>query len=52
VVSVAPPRLRSSGAESFAPLPASMLNRPAWLAPALVAAAALAVGVVLTLLFF
>jgi hypothetical protein len=29
-----------------------MLNRPAWLAPALVAAAALAVGVVLTLLFF
>jgi serine/threonine-protein kinase len=31
--------------------PASMLNRPAWVAPVLVAAAALVAGVVLTLLF-
>lgn len=52
LVSVAPPRLGSAAAESFAPAPASMLNRPAWIAPALVAAAALALGVVLTLMFF
>jgi serine/threonine protein kinase len=43
------PRLASP--ESHGPLPRSALNRPVWLAPALVAAAALVAGVVLTLLF-
>jgi serine/threonine-protein kinase len=44
-----PPRFASP--ESQSPPPRSALNRPAWLAPALVAAAALVAGVVLTLLF-
>ena len=50
VESVVPPRLVAAPPSS-AGLPASMLNRPAWVAPALVAAAALLAGVVLTLLF-
>jgi serine/threonine-protein kinase len=50
VDSVPPPRLVGIPS-SHGELPASMLNRPAWVAPALVAAAALVAGVVLTLLF-
>lgn len=51
VESVVPPRLVAAPPRSSTGLPASMLNRPAWVAPALVAAAALLAGVVLTLLF-
>ena len=51
VESVVPPRLVAAPPPSNPGLPASMLNRPAWVAPALVAAAALLAGVVLTLLF-
>lgn len=51
VPSELPPRLASANAESSLPPPASMLNRPGWVAPVLVAAAALVAGVVLTLLF-
>lgn len=47
----APPRLVEVSSPPSAGLPASMLNRPAWVAPALVAAVALLAGVVLTLLF-
>jgi hypothetical protein len=50
VESEPPPRL-IPGPSSSGARPASMLNRPAWVAPALVAAAALLAGVVLTLLF-
>ncbi|HTV26079.1 MAG TPA: serine/threonine-protein kinase [Polyangiaceae bacterium] len=49
--SVAPPRLVATPSHASDALPASMLSRPAWVAPALVAAAALVAGVVLTLLF-
>jgi serine/threonine protein kinase len=48
--STPPPRL-APPQPSSGEFPASMLNRPGWIAPALVAAAALLVGVVLTLLF-
>jgi hypothetical protein len=51
VPSELPPRLASANAESSLPPPASMSNRPGWVAPVLVAAAALVAGVVLTLLF-
>ena len=46
-----PPRRAADAGESSIELPASMLNRPAWVAPALVAVAALVTGVVLALLF-
>jgi serine/threonine protein kinase len=51
VVESAPPPRLVSRPSSRGELPASMLNRPVWVAPALVAAAALLAGVVLTLLF-
>ena len=51
IESVVPPRLVVAPSHASSALPASMLNRPAWVAPALVAAAALVAGVVLALLF-
>lgn len=50
LASLPPPRRSPSPAPSEE-LPGSMLPRPVWVAPALVAAAALLAGVVLTLLF-
>jgi eukaryotic-like serine/threonine-protein kinase len=48
---VSEPPTRLARPETNTPLPASMLNRPAWVTPVLVAAVALVAGVVLTLLF-
>lgn len=49
--SAPPPRFASASAEPSAPPPTSTPNRPAWVAPVLVAGAALVAGVLLTLLF-
>jgi serine/threonine protein kinase len=46
-----PPRVGSAPAESKVSPPAPPLDRPAWVAPVVVAAAALVAGVVLTLIF-
>jgi serine/threonine-protein kinase len=51
IVERAPPPQLGASPSMTSELPASMLNRPAWVAPAWVAAAALLLGVVLTLLF-